>query len=390
MKTAEDFRNSFGETEESFRHCVRQTLMHLEQKEEKPVKKKISLGLVLAMVMVLVTVGAVAAEQWGILSFLKGQGKTPSEELLDMHTGSWVREEDLVKLTITEGLYEADVLYLAVTAEPLEENTLIVPRPEDAKTYRTDEITMNSAMATDAYAEEMTVLDYAKEMGFEHVVLLEMPTLHANSIGGVKGPVAGKPDVIHYELMENGAMRFILQKRIEYKLEGGFPEKVEEVSLTAMGYKSDVKDEGAWLYGVGHNAFIQYELYKSALSRRSIETDAHDIVGYRGFVEYVSITPYDDYAAVTIRMNKNRQESDHSWMSGPNWAVLDEEGNRLCYVDIKLSQAIFQDDRSTESSELHYGTIPLECVPQGDQFILQAENWRNYNIVYDKYTYTLK
>ena len=39
MKTAEDFRSSFGETEESFRHCVRQTLMHLEQKEEKPVKK---------------------------------------------------------------------------------------------------------------------------------------------------------------------------------------------------------------------------------------------------------------------------------------------------------------------------------------------------------------
>ena len=38
----------------------------------------------------------------------------------------------------------------------------------------------------------------------------------------MKGPVAGKPDVIHYELMENGAMRFILQKRIEYKLEGGF------------------------------------------------------------------------------------------------------------------------------------------------------------------------
>ena len=38
MKTAVDFRRDFGETEESFRTCVRQTLTVLECEEEKPVK----------------------------------------------------------------------------------------------------------------------------------------------------------------------------------------------------------------------------------------------------------------------------------------------------------------------------------------------------------------
>ena len=61
MKSAEDFRKEFGTAEESFRHCVRQTLTELECKEVKPVKKKISVGLVLAAAIMLLTVGAVAA-----------------------------------------------------------------------------------------------------------------------------------------------------------------------------------------------------------------------------------------------------------------------------------------------------------------------------------------
>ncbi len=390
MKTARDFRNSFGETEESFRRCVLQTLTELERKEETPVKKKISLGMVLAVALVLVTVTAVAAEQWGILSFLKGQGKTPTEELLELHSGNWSREQDLVKMTITEGLHEENVLYLAVTVEPLEESTMVAPLKEGPVTYRTDETTMNEALHTDVYEAGFTVLDYAKQKGFAHVVMLERATLHLSTLGGVKGPVSQTPDAIHYELLEDGSLRFILQKQITYQMEDGFPERVDQVSVHAMGYKSDVKDEGAWLYGYGHVATATYERFRNGLSRRSAEGDAHDIVGYRGYIEYVGVTPYADYAAVTIRMNTTRRADDQSWMSGPNWAVLDEEGNRLCYVDMKIGQAIYQDDRSLEYSTLYFGTIPSDCVPEGERFTLQAENWNNYNIVYDCYTYTMK
>ena len=389
MKRADDFKKAM-ETEESFRLCVQRTVASLVYEEEKPVKKKVSFGLVLALVLVLVTAGAVAAEQWGILSFLKGQGKTPTEDMLQFHAGAWRRKEDLVKITVNEGLYEESILYLAVTVEPYEESTLVLPLPENTKTYRTDEISMNSAMGTNAFAANQTVLDYAREKGFAHVVMLEVPSLHADSTGGVKAPQSNRPDAIQYEMMEDGRLRFILQKQIEHRLEEGFPEKTEWVSLYAMGYKSDVKDNGAWLHGFGQTASIQYELFGSDLSRRSVAEDAHDIAGYRGYVEYVSVTPYEDYAAVTIRINDARRENDDLWMSGPYWAVLDEEGNRMCYVEMKLQSAIYQDDRSLEHSTLHFGTIPLDCVPEGNRFTLQAENWNNHNLVYDCYTYTLE
>lgn len=392
MKKAEDFRKAFGETDERFCYCVRQTLDGLVQREEEPVKKKISLGLVLAMVLVLLTVtGAMAAGNWGILGYLEQQGKTPTQEMLDINAPETVyfnNGHDLVTMTVDEGLYEEDMLYLALTVKPLEESTLVVPRPADAKTYRTDEMTMNAAMGTNAYAEGLTVLDYARQKGFQHVVLLETPTVALGSLT----PVA--EDTIHvnaavYDLLEDGSLRMILQKRFVYKEDYRFPEKVEQVTIAASGYKSNVADNGAWLFGVGHIALVDYKLFQSDLTRRSVADDAHDIVGYRGYVNSVSITPYDGFAAVTIRMNRTKLESDHSWMSGPNWAVLDEAGNRLCYVDIKLSYPIYEDLRNNVYNEFWYGTIPLEHMPAGDTFTLQAENWNNKNVIYDTYTYTL-
>lgn len=393
MKKAEEFRKAFGETEGSFRYCVRQTLDGLMQREEEPVKKKISLGLVLAMVLVLLgAVGAMAAGNWGILGYLEQQGKTPTQEMLEINAHETVyfnNGHDLVTMTVEEGLYEEDMLYLAMTVKPLEESTLVVPLTENEKTYRTDEITMNTALDTNAYAEGLTVLDYAREKGFQHVVLLETPTVSLGTISHVA------EDTLHvnaavYDLQEDGSLRMILQKRFVYKEDYRFPEKVEQVIIAASGYKSNVADNGAWLFGVGHIAMVDYKLFESDLTRRSVESDAHDIVGYRGFVNSIGVTPYDGFAAVTIRMDRTKLENDHSWMSGPNWAVLDEAGNRLCYVDIKLSYPIYEDIRSTAYNEFWYGTIPLEHMPAGDTITLQAENWNNKNVIYDTYTYTLE
>lgn len=392
MKKAEDFRKAMGETEETFRFCVRQTLNTLMQREEEPVKKKLSVGLVLAMVLVLLgAVGAMAAGNWGILGYLEQQGKTPTQDMLEINAHETVyfnNGHDLVTMTVEEGLYEEDMLYLAMTVKPLEESTLVVPLPKAAGTYRTDEITMNAAMGTDAYAQDMTVLDYARDKGFEHVVLLETPTVSL----GTLSPVAEDTIYVNaavYDLQEDGSLRMILQKRFVYEEDYRFPEKVEQVTIASSGYKSNVADNGAWLFGVGHIAMVDYKLFESDFTRRSLEDDAHDIVGYRGFVKGVSITPYDRFAAVTIRLDRTKLENDHSWMSGPNWAVLDEEGNRLCYVEIKLSYPIYDDLHSTAYSEFWYGTIPLEYMPAGDTLTLQAENWNNKNIIYDTYTYTL-
>lgn len=394
MKNAEDFRKAFGETEESFRYCVRQTLDGWMQREEEPVKKKISLGLVLAMVLVLLTAaGAMAAGSWGIMNFLEQQGKTPAEEMLSLYGQENVHyneESSLVSMTVEEGLYEEEMLYLAVTVKPLEENTLVVPCPENSKTHRTDEITMNSALNTDAYAENMTVLDYAKEKGFDHVVLHGTPSVYMSAASGLYGDTRRATAAV-YALQEDGSLYMILQTKFASgKEEIRIPDQTHQIVISADAYKSDVKDEGAWLWGTGCIVTVNFDRFRTALTRRSTQTDAHDIVGYRGFIDGISITPYEDYATVVIRLDKTQPETDQTWMSGPYWAVLDEEGNRLCYVDMKISHFTYDEQLTRPSKEICYGTMPLSCVPEGNTFTLQAENWHNYNIVYDRYTYTLE
>ena len=79
MKTAEDFRNSFGKPDEGFRCCIRQTLTELQCEEELPVKKKMSWGLVLAVVIIVLTAGAFAASQFGIIDFARKYGEPVDE-----------------------------------------------------------------------------------------------------------------------------------------------------------------------------------------------------------------------------------------------------------------------------------------------------------------------
>lgn len=356
-------------------------------------KKRISLGLVLAMVLLLTAAGAMAAGSFGILDYFEQQGKKPTEEMLELHDQAIVHydnEKSLVTMAVEEGLYEEDVLYLAVTVKPIEENTLVVPCPEETKTYRTDEITMNNAMNTNTYAKNMTVLDYAKEKGFEHVVLYGTPSVYMSSVSGLHGENRKAAEVA-CALQEDGSLCMILQTHFVSDEDAILiPDQTQQLIVSADTYKSDVKDEGAWLWGIGSIVTVNFDRFKTASTRRSLETDAHDIVGYRGFIDGISITPYEDYAAVIIKLDKTQPETDQTWMSGPYWAVLDEEGNRLCYVDMKISHFTYDSQLTRPSKEICYGTLPLACVPEGNAFTLQAENWNNYNIVYDKYTYTLE
>lgn len=71
MKSAEDFRKEYPQMDDGFRCAILRTLQDLEQKEEKPVKKKWSLGFILALAVMLLGTVAVAASigQWGLNEF---------------------------------------------------------------------------------------------------------------------------------------------------------------------------------------------------------------------------------------------------------------------------------------------------------------------------------
>lgn len=418
MKTAEDFRNDFGDTEESFRACVRQTLTALECEEEKPVKKKINMGLVLALAVLLLTGTAVADEQWGILSFLQSRGKTATEDqLLELYdpviyypdgtvAEPWRPDDALVEATMTEALYEDGKLYMSITLKPVVEKALVVPvdDPLMGKRYKyrnyigeSDQdlaaIPMQAALNDPAYGDA-SVLDYAKANGFETVVLMHDFAISLNSTQSTwsQDKFNGLQHV-EYKLQPDGTLRFILETDYRPNLAFADFEREDWASVTVSVWGFDVTGEVDLTNFHSETASGHFQLPEDREHWHSIPEDAHDIVGYIGAVDYVSIAPYDEEnMAITIRVNEREYftKEETTWMTGPKWVIMDAAGNRLCEVD----DVTFYDLRTYQEEDgdryyYHHGLFPADCMPEGNQITLRAEHRSNYNIVYDEYTYTL-
>lgn len=409
MRKAEDFLRDFGETEESFRTCVRQTLTALECREEKPVKKKINMGLVLAAVIVLLTGTAIAEEQWGILSFLHSRGKAATEEqLLSLFLpptlqGMEHNEHDLVDAVVTEALYEDGKLYLAVNLTPLKENTLVAPMPgvnasrlgiewgtTDLDRMKLHQLSMQEALRDPAYGD-ISVLDYAKANGFDQVVLMDAYSVNLYNNQGIwLKDVFGGVQHTEFNLLADGTLQLILE--VDYQPDMTFlNERLDTAGMNVSVWAFDVLRGGEPLHGTGTSAHASFVLPDDRARLVSIPEDAHDIVGYIGEVDFISIAPYDDtQMVITVQLNLRDDATEDTWMSGPAWVVMDADGNRLCTVDIHGFTGLrTSTDQDGNRYDITRGLFPADCMPEGNQIILRAENWNNYNIVYDEYTYTL-
>lgn len=390
MKSAEDFRRDFGVTEESFRQRVRQTLTELECEGVKPVKKKISLGLVLAAAIMLLTVGAVAAGQWGILNFMEQQGKTPeAETLITEFPQQMHRESDLLWIHAEEALCDGQSLYVALTVQPKKDNTLVIPYVEDI--YKSGSM---AVMDNVNYDYNLSVVDYAEANGYEHIILLEMfeesidVYTEAQYSGRIEDISTGL-EFASYEHTPDGTLWMILQYGCEIDTSVGYPDSLAQVLMLMLVQEYSAGEQWVHEKFADEQLYIMSDLplYVSEDSLRSIPEDAHDIVGYRGTIEYFTFTPYKDgLAAVSFLMDMDKKANDALWMSGPRYVLVDDAGNKLCEIEMDYSRDVFV---GGNGNRLYHGTIPLEYMPT-DKVTIRLENIRNYNIVYDEYTYTLK
>lgn len=389
-----------------------EVMEHIQSKRNKqgirlPVLRKGSMALVMLSLLLMITVGAMAVDGWGILSFLREQGKNPSaDQLLNLYGTPYIppqerREDELVDPIITEALYENGTLYLAITLVPLKENTLVVPTPGvvsrkidwgstkfsniDPRTF-----TLREAMQNDAY-ENITVLDYAKAHGFDQVVLLEAyhVGMYSNQGHWLKDSYAGI-QYVEYNLLADGTLQLILE--VSYQPDLTFADvRYETAGFFVQVWAFDTADEGEFLYGNGASSHASFVIPDDRVRLRSIPEDAHDIVGYIGEMEYISIAPYDDeYMTITIQLNLRDDATEDTWMTGPAWILMDEDGNRLCKVDATKFVGLSTTDPDTgDRLSITHGVFPAEHMPQGGKIILRAENRNNKYIVYDEYTYTL-
>ena len=228
MKKAEEFRKAFGETEGSFRYCVRQTLDGLMQKEEETVKKKISVSLVLVMVLVLLgAVGAFAATQSGLLDFARQHGEQLDSDRLvtQMDQGVYkvkntylnAGKSELVDVKLEELLYENGWLFAAMKVTPKQAKTMVIADEMQELSTQTGEVYLNAlgkirdinepgsmerfAGDNDVDARQ-SVKEYADSMGFEHVVRVATGTFIKHA---------------EYQLLEDGSLRMIVQMESPYR-----------------------------------------------------------------------------------------------------------------------------------------------------------------------------
>ncbi len=389
-----------------------EVMEHIQSKRSKqsirlPAPRKRSLALGMLIVLLVITVGAMAAEGWGILSFLRDQGKNPSaDQLLSLYGTPYLhpiehQEDDIADMVITEALYEDGTLYLAATLTALKENTLVVPVPgaylpkmdwnsTDLNSMNPSTFTMQEAMQNEAYGN-VTVLDYAKANDFDKVAVVNFYSvgMYSNQKSWLEDQFGGLQHVA-YNLLADGTLQIILE--VGYQPNLTFADgRYETAGMSMELWLFDITGEGKWLYGRTASAHASFVIPDDRERLRSIPEDAHDIVGYIGEMEYISIAPYDDeYMTITIQLNLRDDATEDTWMSGPAWIIMDEEGNRLCEVDqTKFYSLRTSADENGNRLDITHGVFPVECMPKGNKITLRAENNHNSTIVYDEYTYTL-
>lgn len=411
MKTAEDFRRSIGCADDAFAQGVRRTLDEMMREEDKPVKKKMSLGLALALIITLVTVTALAASRWGILDFARQHGEEADPTRLVTVTDQdvyklqtidkqavrgvgqaveWVRGgSELVEVELEELLYDDGWLYAAMLVKPLEEGCMVIGDEMQSEPDITDacylsprfglqDITQPGSMARYADAAgvdpALSVREYADSLGFDKVVRLSLCMLirHAD-----------------YELLPDGSMRMLVQMEYNHTPRGEFPDQIMHAFIPLM-----VTEYGAdGLLAAPEEAEsleleIRSVIRRDSRSRVSIPEDAHQIEGYRGFVEQVIVTPMEDgRVSVVLQLDQQSRHFGVMQMSGPVVVILDADGRELHREE--LYRSIDKMQHFVDGRVMHNIVMPGDETAM-DSITIRLVSWRNETIVYDEHTYTLR
>lgn len=169
MRIGDELKRELGCGDAAFDRTVRQTLDGLET-EAGPVKKKMSFGLLMALVIVMVlgATALAAANSWSVLlERLPGVQCTPEAESLVQPGQDVIWENDDVRMVVRETLYDGFFLYVAADLYPNADDVVVL----DWFSGREDLVRPEApATLLDAEAEVgMTVEDYCEAHGLRMV-----------------------------------------------------------------------------------------------------------------------------------------------------------------------------------------------------------------------------
>lgn len=150
------------------------------REEQKPVKKKMSLGLVLALLVTALVTAAVAVGVPGILDVVErfsGKNAVLPEAKEQVVTVGASAETELATFTVTEALYDGRAVSVLVTVLPKDEHTLLVPEPDFPEE--------SACSLIDGVPEDVTLAEYAAQHGYTTLVNTDVGLVNPGEYTGV-------------------------------------------------------------------------------------------------------------------------------------------------------------------------------------------------------------
>lgn len=193
--------------------------IRLTAKEEQPVKRKMSMALVAAMILIMLAAVGVAASG-GIMDFLKHiYGKKPvlsgGEELFE--GGIAVCEDEYVTYTVKEGVYDGHGVALLVEVTPKDEKTLVMDICPLAFMEYSDMPCMPPMNVSEDDQRDVyeIIREYAAENGYERVALVQgainSPFGHSAMIEWQDNTLTMLMTTVGIEENENGTVQVKMQ-----------------------------------------------------------------------------------------------------------------------------------------------------------------------------------
>ena len=144
-------------------------VIHQARQREPERRKKLSVGLLIALAMALVSVTAVAAGLWGVLDFMRLHGKTVLEEAADsVQTGipqqgghtAWA------DFTLREAVCDGRVAYMVLDVTPTDEHTLLI--------FEDMRLEDSAWLLSSEYPADQSIAQFAQEKGYARIVRVGM------------------------------------------------------------------------------------------------------------------------------------------------------------------------------------------------------------------------
>lgn len=199
-------------------------LLRARQKEEPKMKKKLSVGFVIVLALLLMSMTALAAAGlWGIFDFAALWKGTPLEDAANSVQRGIAQQggqTEWAAFTLREAICDGKVAYLVFDVKPVDEHTLLARgevKPED-EAWKLG--------LGEAVPEEMTVAQWAEEHGYTRIVWFDVRPI---------APFASNSDFRVVKRMEDG---MALSLRGEYDWE-----EQAEVAFRCYAWTADGQRE---------------------------------------------------------------------------------------------------------------------------------------------------